>query len=70
LKAKRKAYKEGTPIAVIRGDSLRLFSQPTELFVREETKDYDSSNHVVRFGRDTAKQAIYDKASPQQAAGY
>ena len=58
LKTRRKAYKEGTPIAVIQGDSLRLFSQPTELFVREETKEYNTSNHVVRFGRDTAKQAI------------
>ncbi len=61
LKARKQVYKERTPIAVIQGDSLRLFNQPTELFVKEETKSYNAINHSVRFGHDSGKQSIYDK---------
>jgi type I restriction-modification system DNA methylase subunit len=61
LKKRRSALKEGTPIAVIQGDALRIFNEATELFVQEETRNYEVGNHLIRFGRDSAKQRIFER---------
>lgn len=58
---KQAIIKEGTPIAVIQGDSLTLYNQAAELFVKEETGKYPVNNNIIRFGRDSAKQRIFEK---------
>jgi hypothetical protein len=61
MASQRKALKEATPIAVIQGDALTLFNDSTELFIKEETGNYTVNNHIIRFGRDSAKQKIFEK---------
>jgi type I restriction-modification system DNA methylase subunit len=58
---RRAIIKEGTPIGVIQGDSLTLYNEASELFVKEEVGKYPVNNNIIRFGRDTAKQRIFDK---------
>lgn len=58
---RRAIIKEGTPIGVIQGDSLTLYNEASELFVKEETGKYPVNNNIIRFGRDSAKQRIFDK---------
>ncbi|MBU1421631.1 MAG: N-6 DNA methylase [Bacteroidetes bacterium] len=58
---KQAIIKEGTPIAVVQGDSLTLYNDAVELFIKEETGTYNVGNHLIRFGRDSAKQKIFEK---------
>jgi type I restriction-modification system DNA methylase subunit len=58
---RRAIIKEGTPIGVIQGDSLTLYNEASELFVKEEVGKYPVNNNIIRFGRDSAKQRIFDK---------
>jgi type I restriction-modification system DNA methylase subunit len=59
--AKKRFTIQSQPVGVVQGDSLTLFNDVAELFVKEETGTYNSSNHLVRFGRDSAKQKIFEK---------
>lgn len=59
--AKKKFTIQAQPIGIVQGDSLTLYNDAAELFVKEETGTYNVSNHLIRFGRDAAKQKIFDK---------
>ena len=59
--AKKKITIQSQPVGIVQGDSLTLFNDAAELFVKEETGTYNTENHVIRFGRDTAKQKIFEK---------
>ncbi|MDP2208480.1 MAG: N-6 DNA methylase [Bacteroidota bacterium] len=59
--AKKKFTIQAQPIGIVQGDSLTVYNDAAELFVKEETGTYNVSNHLIRFGRDFAKQKIFDK---------
>lgn len=58
---RRAVVREGTPIGIIHGDSLTLYNEAADLFVKEETGKYPVTNAIIKFGRDSAKQKIFDK---------
>lgn len=59
--AKKKFTIQAQPIGIVQGDSLTLYNDSSELFVKEETGTYNVGNHLIRFGRDSAKQKIFEK---------
>ena len=58
---KKKFTIQSQPVGVVQGDSLTLFNDGAELFVKEETGKYSVNNNLIRFGRDSAKQKIFEK---------
>ena len=58
---KKKFVIQSQPVGIVQGDSLTLFNDTAELFVKEETGTYNANNNLIRFGRDTAKQKIFEK---------
>lgn len=59
--AKKKFTFQSQPIGIVHGDSLTLFNDSSELFVKEETGTYTVKNNLIRFGWDSAKKKIFEK---------